>query len=320
MKQSLRIVSVRALMSVGLVIFAVLNLIGCRSKTDISVTEGRARIGSAEIYYKIVGSGTPTFILHGGPGDTHDTMLQLQDLADQYRLIFYDQRAAGRSTGDADTANHTVEQFVEDLEQLRQQLAPEKINLIGGSWGALLALQYAMKYSENISSLVIMSTTGIRAEAMESFSAIKESRRTTADSLALEEIFASDGFQRRLPESWEKFWRVYFRSYCYNPTYADSIHLWLRDTTWTAVPGRYAGLGRFFRNYDLAPGLNRITCPTLIIYGDYDMTPLEWVRPIADGIPGARLEIVPNAGHWVWVEATDQVTTLIREFFTAQRP
>ena len=89
-----------------------------------------------------MGQGVPIFILHGGPGDSHDTMLQLQALADQYRLIFYDQRAAGRSTGDADTASHTIEQFVEDLEQLRLKLAPEKINIIGGSWGAMVAMKF----------------------------------------------------------------------------------------------------------------------------------------------------------------------------------
>jgi len=316
MNSYVRKIPIRLLLGTGVITIFILSFSGCRSKSEIPITEGKAGVGSAEIYYKIIGQGTPTFVLHGGPGDTHDTMLQLQGLADEYQLIFYDQRAAGRSTGDADTASHTIEQFVDDLEQLRQQLAPEKINLIGGSWGALLAMQYAMKYSENINALVILSTTGVRAESMESFSAVKEKRRTTADSLALEEIIASDGFQQRLPASWEKLWRIYFRSYCYEPTYADSINLWLRDTTWAIVPGRYAGLGRFFNNYDLTPDLNKITCPTLVLYGDYDMTALEWVMPIVAGIPGARLEIIENAGHWLWVEAADKVIPLIRNFFS----
>ena len=71
-------------------------------------------------------------------------MLQLTNLSDRYKLIFYDQRAAGRSTGYADTASHTIESFIEDLEQLRMNLPPGKINIIGASWGAMLAMQYAM--------------------------------------------------------------------------------------------------------------------------------------------------------------------------------
>ena len=72
-----------------------------------AVQEGKLNIKDANIYYKIMGKGSPTFVLHGGPGDTHDTMLQLKDLADDYRLIFYDQRAGpGHGPGSGDGVRH----------------------------------------------------------------------------------------------------------------------------------------------------------------------------------------------------------------------
>lgn len=289
----------------------------CSSQNSSEIKEGRVQINSAEIYYKIIGNGSPTFILHGGPGDSHDTMLQLKELADQYELIFYDQRATGRSTGDADTALHTVGQFVDDLEQLRLKLAPEKINIIGGSWGAMLAMQYAMKYSNNINALVLMSSMGVSSEYFKSYRSNIENNRTTEDSLTLEQITGTDDFKKRIPKAMEKFWRIYFRSYFYNPDLADSINLWMRDTTYKSVPGKYAKLGEFFKDYDIHDDLKNISCPTLILHGDHDPTPIEWVKPIHDNIAGSQIVIIKNAGHWLWVEAPDQIFPLIRNFLTA---
>jgi proline iminopeptidase len=288
--------------------------IGCSSpKNDVT---GTISVNGIDVYYRAMGSGIPTFVLHGGPGDNLDMMLQLGALSDQYRMIFYDQRAAGRSTGDADTASHTVEMFVEDLEQLRLKLGDgEKINIIGGSWGAMLAMQYAMKYSENINAMALLSSIGITADFMPIYQAKVASNRTTEDSLKLEQILVTEGFAKRLPDTMVDFWRTYFRAYFYSPDLADNIKLWMRDTTYQQVPGRYARLGKFLNSYDITDNLKNITCPTLILYGDYDATPIEWVTPIHEGIAGSQMEVIENAGHLLWVEAPDQVIRFVRNYF-----
>ena len=290
---------------------------GCYSQESFDVTEGKLQINSAEIYYKIVGNGFPTFVLHGGPGDSHDTMLQLKELSDQYKLIFYDQRAAGRSTGDADTASHTVVQFVDDLEQLRLKLAPGKINIIGGSWGAMLAIQYASKYSKNINAMVLMSNMGISSEYFKTYQSNIENNRTPEDSLALDQITKTDDFKKRIPGTMERYWRIYFRSYFYNPDLVDSLNLWMRDTTYEIVPGRYAKLMEFFSDYDIYNDLKTISCPTLILHGDHDPTPIEWVKPIHEHISGSQMFIIENAGHWLWVEAPSQIFPLMRKFMNS---
>lgn len=291
----------------------VVQLTACKS--GFPIKEGILKIGSADIYYKTMGKGTPTFILHGGPGDTHDTMLQLSPLVNDFKLIFYDQRAAGRSTGDADTASHTIDQFVEDLEQLRLKLGSDKINLIGGSWGSMVAMQYAIKYSNHIRAMVLMSSMGIRSEYFPFYQANIEKKRTSEDRLALERIQKSEGFQRRAPDEIEKYWRIYFRAYCCNPTCADSLHLWVRNTNEPEVPGRYAKLAEFIADYNLEEDLRNIKCPTLILHGECDPTPVEWVVPIHEEISGSQFQIIPNAGHWLWVEGVDQVIPKIRDFF-----
>ncbi|MCP4583039.1 MAG: alpha/beta fold hydrolase [candidate division Zixibacteria bacterium] len=279
-----------------------------------AVEEGRIEINGIEIYYKMMGSGDPIFVLSGGPGDALETMRPFEALADEYKLIFYDQRAACRSTGDADTASHDLDNFVDDLEQLRVKLAPEKINIIGGSWGCMVGMHYAFKYPENVNALILASTMGASYDYFPVYRANIDANRTTEDSLALEEIAASEEFARQEPETVEKFWRHYFRAYCFDPSYSDSINLWYRDTTYKRVEGRYRRLWQFLASYDIRDSLKLVTCPTMILYGDYDPTPIEWVQPIHEGIAGSKLVVFEDAGHWLWVEATDEVIRVIRGF------
>jgi proline iminopeptidase len=283
-----------------------------------AVDEGQIAINGIEIHYRTMGSGPSIFLLAGGPGDALETMRPFEALSDEYRLIFYDQRAAGRSTGDADTANQGMDNFVQDLEALRLELAPGKINIIGGSWGCMVAMHYAFKYPQNVNALVLTSTMGVSAEYLPVYRANIAANRTAEDSTAIEEIAASDDFQRQRPETVEKFWRHYFRAYCYDPNDADSIDLWYRDTTYEIVEGRYSRIWEFFADYDIRDSLKLITSPTLILYGDYDPTPFDYVQPIHEGIAGSKLVRFEKAGHWLWVEAPDRIMPAIRDFLKEQ--
>ncbi len=297
-----------------LLVGGMLQALGCGSPQKDET--GTISVNGIEVYYRAMGSGTPTFVLHGGPGDNLDMMLQLGALSDEYRMIFYDQRAAGRTNGDADIESHTVAMFVEDLEQLRLKLGGgEKINIIGGSWGALLALQYAMQYSEHINAMALLSSLGHTAEFMPIYQARVADNRSTEDSLKLEQLVGTHEFAQRLPNTMVEFWRTYFRAYFYNPDLADNIKLWMRDTTYAQVEGRYAQLGQFLNSYDLPDKLEKISCPTLILCWDYDATPIEWVTPIKEGISGSQMEVIENAGHFLWVEAPDQVIAMLRKYF-----
>jgi proline iminopeptidase len=304
----------KLLLFISLLSALVITVSSCVKRLS-KAEEGHIEINGIEVYYRMVGSGDPIFVLSGGPGDALETMLPFETLSDDYKLIFYDQRAAGRSTGDADTASHGIDNFVEDLESLRLALAPSKINIIGGSWGCMVASHYAFKYPENVSSIVLTSPMGVSADYFPVYRANIAANRTSEDSLAIEEIVVTEEFKRREPEIVEKFWRHYFRAYCYDPSFADSINLWYRDTTYEIVEGRYYRLWDFLQNYDLRDSLKLVTCPTLILYGDYDPTPFDYIQPLHDGITGSKLVRFDNAGHWLWVEAIDRILPVIREFY-----
>jgi len=155
---------------------------------------------------------------------------------------------------------------------------------------------------------------GVSADYFPVYRANIAANRTTEDSLAINEIAGSEDFTRQRPKAVERFWRHYFRAYCYDPSYADSINLWYRDTTYEIVEGRYSRLWEFIGSYDIRDSLKLITCPTLILYGDYDPTPFEYVQPIHEGIAGSMLVRFENAGHLLWVEATDRILPVIRDF------
>src|SRR5437016_5317332 len=111
------------------------------------------------IYYKVIGRGAPLMIVHGGPGASHDYLLpHLLPLARANKLIFIDERGSGRSEKLEDVTGYTVENMVEDVEAVRQALNLGKINLLGHSYGGVLAQAYAFKYQKNLTHLILGGT------------------------------------------------------------------------------------------------------------------------------------------------------------------
>ena len=309
-------VQIKSKLLVFLLLAVIILCFGCKSNSVPEIEEGRLQINGIEIYYKSIGEGYPTFILHGGPGLGHDHMLQLTNLSDRYKLIFYDQRAAGRSTGYADTAYHTIENLIDDLEQLRLSLVVGKINIVGASWGAMLAMQYAMEYTDNINALVLLGSMGGSSSGwVEEFSANIKKNRTAADSLTIAQIESSDEYKNRVPEVMARYTKTLFRSYFFNQDLADSIKMWIPDSAQKKVEGRYASLSRYLNDYNIHDDLKRIKCPTLIVHGDADVIPVYVAERLNKSIEKSKLIILPNVGHFLWIEAPDEIYRVIDEFF-----
>ena len=101
--------------------------------------------------------GSPVLFLHGGPGSgCSDACLSLFDL-DRFRIILMDQRGAGRSTPHGCLENNTTKHLIEDIERLRTNLKINSWSLVGGSWGATLAIAYAQAYPGHVDRMVLRS-------------------------------------------------------------------------------------------------------------------------------------------------------------------
>lgn len=109
------------------------------------------------IAYEEVGnpSGRPALFLHGGPGVGISPGYRRFFDPEHYRIVLVDQRGAGRSTPHAEIRENTTWDIVEDLERLRRKLDVDNWVVMGGSWGSLLALCYAIKHPNSVAAMIV---------------------------------------------------------------------------------------------------------------------------------------------------------------------
>ena len=116
-------------------------------------------VRGVSLFVKVTGHGYPLVLMHGGPGVDHTTLLPFHPLADHFTLVFYDHRCNGRSEGAA-VSSMTWENLTADAEALRQMLGFDKWAVLGHSFGGMVALEYALRYPQSLSHLVLMDTCG----------------------------------------------------------------------------------------------------------------------------------------------------------------
>jgi proline iminopeptidase len=113
--------------------------------------------------------GLAALVLHGGPGSGSSPMLRRFLDPARYRIVSLDQRGAGRSTPRGDTAHNTTALLLDDLRLLRRHLGIERWLVVGGSWGATLALAHALDEPDAVAALLLRAVFLARAEDIDAF-------------------------------------------------------------------------------------------------------------------------------------------------------
>ncbi len=123
------------------------------------------------IYFEECGNpdGEPALIVHGGPGGGSNPSMRRFHDPSHYRIVLFDQRGCGRSTPHASLQANTTWDLVADMERLRELLGIERWQLFGGSWGSTLALAYAERHPQRVSSLVLRGIFLVRRAELEWF-------------------------------------------------------------------------------------------------------------------------------------------------------
>jgi proline iminopeptidase len=120
-----------------------------------------------EIYVETVGraGGIPAVYLHGGPGSgCQPDHRRLYD-PERFHAVLFDQRGAGRSRPKGSREHNTLSQLISDMEIIREKFAIPRWMVVGGSWGATLALAYAQAHPDRVTGIVLRATfLGTRAE------------------------------------------------------------------------------------------------------------------------------------------------------------
>ncbi len=181
--------------------------------------EGMLAVNGTSLFYHAIGDGEPVFVIHGGPVLDQSYMIDhFKELAKHHRLIFFDQRACGRSAAEIDTSSMTIKNLVEDIEGLRQRLGLDKIHVLGHSWGGMLAAQYAIEYPLKVKSLVLCDAMppSFRLWSEEETELAK--RTTFYDSLLGEQIKAQEGFKNQEVSWVDSLMKVAFKTQFYDTT------------------------------------------------------------------------------------------------------
>lgn len=243
----------------------------------------------------------PLLLLHGGPGAHHDYLYpQFLVLADRHRLITYDQRGGGQSRTD-DPAPITWRTHVADLAAVLREQRLATPTIIGYSWGALLAMLYAIEATSDPSlpapaRLVLVSPAPITRAWRDVFEAELAERQRSDAIAGARRALADSGLRERDPDAYrQRAFELSVAGYFADPARATSL-------TPFRVTGRvqqsvWESLGR----YDLCQSLRAVRIPALVVHGMQDPIPLESARAAAEAL-GARFLPLDDCGHVPYVE------------------
>ena len=258
--------------------------------------------------------GLPAVVLHGGPGaGSANWHARLFD-PDIYRVVLFDQRGCGRSTPHGWLEANTTGHLLSDIERVREHLGIDTWVLLGGSWGATLAVLYAARHRERVAALFLRG-------------AFLGRERDIA-------WLYRDGASRFLPEAWHEFLEPLSPHERDQPIHAyhrrlfgaDDIARMTAARKWVSwelraarieegaqvtagYPGAVLALARIQAAYLLnacwlepdevlaaAAGLDEVA--GTIVHGRHDLVcPVEQAVVLAQHWPGAMLQIVEEAGH-----------------------
>ena len=297
------------------------------------VQEGFVDAHGVMIYYLILGRGAPLLIVHGGPGASHDYFLPyLLPLARSNRLIFIDERGSGRSEKLDDPNGYTVENMVEDVEDVRRELGLGKISLLGHSYGGVLAQAYALKYQQNLTHLILASTFPSTAEMNQVFVRMKQKMpadiRNQIDKLEAQGLYGHGKpweRNRYTPEYMTLAWGDGYFPYLYgrhpDPNYDP---LATGNNSWDLYREMWGSNGEFvidgnLKSVEYVDKLPSIKVPTLIIAGDHDEVDPSLSKQMNEKIAGSQIVILPDSGHMTFVDQPVRFNQAVSEFLKSSK-
>lgn len=274
------------------------------------------RLRDVDLYVDVVGHGEPLVLMHGGPSADLWTMGAFRRLADEHTLVFYDHRCNGRSTG-APVSTMTWENLTGDADALREHLGFERWAVLGHSFGGHVALEYALRYPDRVSRLVLVDTGADVHWARDNAPRLLADRGYSPAKVELVRRWFGGEFERR--EYLPIFLRI---SSAYMPN-----HGWrglLRELATGGWRSRMRPEPLQFFGRTLMPGwsvvgrLGEITAPTLVVAGREDFVfPPECQQELVTRLGHAELLLVDEAGHSPQDEFPDHVVPAVRRFLTA---
>jgi proline iminopeptidase len=276
-------------------------------------------IGDTQLHVVERGSGYPLLLLHGGPGlDHHEFADYLDPLTAEHRLLLVDQRAQGRS-GPADPATWTLRQMAADVVLLARALELRSYAVLGHSFGAFVALQWAVEYPDEPGPAIISSGLPSSrylekvAQNLETFEPV-ELRERVAASWAREQSVETPEDVAALLHDQMPF--HFFDPL--DPRIEDFEQRTAGSVYSPAVLRHFAAAG--YGDIDVEDRLPSVRRPVLVLAGRHDRTcDVEGSRVTAEAIPTGELVVFEESAHMTYVEETELYLDEVSSFLARCR-
>jgi 3-oxoadipate enol-lactonase len=269
------------------------------------VESGFAEVNGARLYFEVAGSGHPLVLCHAGIADSRMWDDQIPVFAERYRTIRYDLRGFGKSKMPPGTYS-----LSEDLYGLLRFLGVERAFIIGASMGGATVVDFAITHPEMVAALIPVGAglggfdAPIPPEEEAIFEQVEQAAKAGDFNRAndLEVHIWVDGPKRR----------------------PEQVHPAVRERV------REMNLPGFLRQDEYRQGqvqrleppaaerLREISAPTLVIYGDQDVSDIQTIaHKLAADIPGARLAVISDTAHVPNMEKPEEFNRLVLEFLSS---
>jgi proline iminopeptidase len=266
--------------------------------------------GEFKVWTKRVGNNPDmkVLLLHGGPGGTHEFFLCFDGYfpSEGIEYYYYDQLGSYYSDQPSDTSLWTMERFVEEVELVRKALNLDKNNfyLLGQSWGGILAMEYALKYQENIKGLII---SNMMSSAPEYNQYAQEVLGPQMDPEILKEVkqietnndFANPRYMELLMNHYypehlirmplEEWPESVFRAFKHMN---QEVYVYMQGYSEFGITGDAT-----LKNWDRKADLSAIYVPTLVIGATYDTMDPEHMEWMSEEVKNGRFLLCPDGSH-----------------------
>jgi pimeloyl-ACP methyl ester carboxylesterase len=247
------------------------------------------------VHYEVFGRGRPVILLHGWLGSWglwQETMTYLSSNFRTYALDFWGFGESGKKL-----TSYAISDFVSLVDEFMTILGIERAPLVGHSMGGTVSLEVAIRYPERVSNVTVIGSPII------------------GNSLAV--LLKLAGYRPIAVLVFSMMWALKLGIRASAPLITRDRRWYSmidRDLSKTTVESFLTSIASLHRT-DLTPTLDRISVPTMGMYGDRDIIvdPKQW-RPLKERLPQARIERFPDAGHFIMLDTPAKFQNTLRDF------
>ncbi len=278
-----------------------------KHNTVLSPGEHYVTIRGANLWYLVRGKGPLLLVQPAGAGWGGDALIYIETLKPLEKIrtmVYLEPRGIGHSQRFIDPAAYSMEEYVEDIEALREHFQIQKIAIAGHSHGGFIALKYALKYPQNVERLFLIDTTP--HIFLDDYQRWLMKRKGYSNSLsALKKLHENKSLT--VDEKERATLRILLpiiHFYDFEKV-SSLVNDFLSKMVVSAKPHQYFSNNEATR-YDVRELIHIIRVPTLIITGDDDMPHIViGSKLLHEKIHNATLVVIENCGHWPMIEAPE---------------